>query len=144
MVRIGDATIVVPPEERAAALSDGPTVLIADDEPSLRLLVGATLESDDFTVLEARDGNEAWDLIQAYRPAVALLDVAMPGLSGLEVSRLIKRDPRLAGTCVIMLTSRVTQADALRGLAAGASLYLTKPFVPLELVNAVERALHLD
>ena len=119
------------------------TVLIADDEPSLRLLVSATIESDQYSVLEAADGDEAWKLIQQHRPAVALLDVQMPGRTGLELARSIKSDPALADTRVIMLTSKAQESDIAAGLAAGADLYLTKPFSPLELLTGVERALGL-
>lgn len=119
------------------------TVLIADDEPSLRMLVQATIESDEYTVLVAKDGTEAWALLQEQRPAVALLDVQMPGMNGLELTQAIRADGTLAGMKVIVLTSRSQTADIEKGMAAGADLYLTKPFSPLELLNAVEGALRL-
>lgn len=119
------------------------TVLVADDEPSLRLLVSATLASDRYTVVEAATGDEAWRLMQAHRPTVALLDVLMPGLTGLEVARATRADPALAGTRLILLTSRAQPADVAAGVAAGADLYLTKPFSPLELLTIVEQALGL-
>ncbi len=117
------------------------TVVIADDVPSLRMLVRATIASEHYQVIEAADGHEAWALIQAHRPAVVLLDVHMPGLSGLEVARLVRADPALAGTTLIMLTSQVQEADVAAGRAAGADRYLTKPFSPLELLEAVAGAL---
>lgn len=117
------------------------TVLIADDERNLRLLVSATIESDEYQVLEASDGDEAWRLVQEHRPNVAILDVQMPGLSGLEVTRAIKGDPALDGIRVILLTSQAQQADIQAGLSAGADQYLTKPFSPVELLNVLERAL---
>lgn len=117
------------------------TVLIADDERNLRLLVSATIESDEYLVLEAADGEEAWRLVQEHRPDVAILDVQMPGLSGLEVTRAIKGDPALDGIRVILLTSQAQQADIKAGLSAGADQYLTKPFSPVELLNVLERAL---
>ena len=116
------------------------TVLIADDEPSLRLLVSATISSDDYDVVEAMDGDEAWSLIRRHRPRVALLDVQMPGRTGLELTRAIRDDPELARTCVILLTSKAQQSDVEAGLAAGADRYLTKPFSPLELLRVVEQA----
>jgi CheY-like chemotaxis protein len=116
------------------------TVLIADDEPSLRLLVNATIASDDYDVVEAMDGDEAWGLIRQHRPSVALLDVQMPGRTGLELTRAIRQDPDLAGMCVILLTSKAQQADVQEGLDAGADRYLTKPFSPLELLRVVEQA----
>ncbi len=119
------------------------TVLIADDEPNMRLLVSATIQSDQYTVLEAADGIEAWLLIQQYRPSVVLLDVQMPGRTGLEVARAIKDDPGLSATQIIMLTAKAQESDQAAGRAAGADLYLAKPFSPLELLTAVERALGL-
>lgn len=117
------------------------TVLIADDEPSLRLLVRATIASDDYDVLEAADGEEAWQLLQQHRPRVALLDVSMPDRTGLEVSRAIRADPALEGTQVILLTAKSQASDVEAGRQAGADLCLTKPFSPLELLEAIEQAL---
>jgi CheY-like chemotaxis protein len=119
-------------------------VLIADDEPALRLLVAATIESDEYGLLEAEDGNMAWAMIEQHRPAVALLDVQMPGQTGLDIARRIKAEPALAGTRVILLTSKSRPQDVEAGLAAGADLYLTKPFSPLELVAALDQALGLS
>jgi DNA-binding response OmpR family regulator len=116
-------------------------VLIADDEPHLRLLVSATIESDEYEVVEAEDGDQAWEIIHERHPDVAILDVQMPGRSGLDIARSVRADPALAGTHLIMLTSKAQQSDIANGLAAGADLYLTKPFMPLELLTAVERAL---
>jgi len=119
------------------------TVLIADDEPSMRLLVHATIESDDYTVLEAVDGNEAWKVIQEQKPSLVLLDVQMPGRSGLEVLTLVKGDLTLSSTRVILLTSKAQETDVEKGLIAGADFYLTKPFSPLDLLTRVEEALQL-
>jgi len=116
------------------------TVLIADDEPSLRLLVNATIQSDEYDVVEAPDGDEAWRLLREHKPCVALLDVQMPGMTGLDLAQAIRRDPDLAKTFVVLLTSKAQHADIQAGLAAGADRYLTKPFSPLELLSLVERA----
>jgi len=119
------------------------TVLIADDEPSMRLLVHATIESDDYNVVEAADGTEAWSMIQQHRPSLVLLDVQMPGRSGLEVLRSVRADPTLLATRVILLTSKAQEQDVEAGLIAGADFYLTKPFSPLDLLTRVEEALQL-
>jgi CheY-like chemotaxis protein len=119
------------------------TVLIADDESSMRLLVHATIESDDYKVVEAADGADAWAIIQKSKPSLVLLDVQMPGRSGLDVLRLIKADPNLIGTRVILLTSKAQESDVEAGLIAGADFYLTKPFSPLDLLTRVEEALEL-
>lgn len=119
------------------------TVVIADDEPSMRLLVHATIESDDYMVVEAVDGTQAWALIQEHKPSLVLLDVQMPGLSGLEVLQKIKAEPSLAATRVILLTAKAQESDIEAGLIAGADFYLTKPFSPLDLLTRVEEALLL-
>lgn len=119
------------------------TVLIADDESSIRLLVHATIESDDYSVVEAADGAQAWALTRQLKPALVLLDVQMPGQSGLEVLRSIKADPDLTATRVILLTSKAQEQDIEVGLIAGADFYLTKPFSPLDLLTRVEEALEL-
>jgi CheY-like chemotaxis protein len=120
-----------------------PTVVIADDEPSMRLLVHATIESDDYKVVEAGDGAQAWAMIQQHKPSLVLLDVQMPGKSGLEVLQLVKADPSLAATRVILLTAKAQESDIEAGLIAGADFYLTKPFSPLDLLTRVEEALQL-
>jgi DNA-binding response OmpR family regulator len=119
------------------------TVVIADDEPSMRLLVHATIESDDYKVIEAGDGNQAWSLIQQCKPSLVLLDVQMPGRSGLEILRMIRKDPHLEATRVILLTATDHETDIESGLLAGADFYLTKPFSPLDLITRVEEALQL-
>jgi CheY-like chemotaxis protein len=119
------------------------TVVIADDEPSMRLLVHATIASDDYTVVEAVDGTQAWAMIQEHKPSLVLLDVQMPGMSGLEVLQLIKGEPSLAATRVILLTAKAQESDIEAGLIAGADFYLTKPFSPLDLLTRVEEALLL-
>jgi DNA-binding response OmpR family regulator len=119
------------------------TVLIADDESSIRLLVHATIESDDYRVVEAADGAQAWALTQELKPSLVLLDVQMPGRSGLEVLRSIKADANLKATRVILLTSKAQERDIEIGLIAGADFYLTKPFSPLDLLTRVEEALEL-
>lgn len=117
------------------------TVLIADDDPAIRLLVAATLASDKYSVLEAADGEEAWRLIRQFHPAVAILDWEMPGYEGLELTAVIKGDPQLWDITVIILTGRTDRADREAGARAAADLYLIKPFSPKDLFDAVERAL---
>ena len=117
------------------------TVLIADDEPNLRLLVNATIASESIAVLEAGDGDEAWEMIEQYHPELVLLDVQMPGQTGVELTRKIRATPGLSATRVVILTSKAQAADIAAGLAAGADLYLTKPFSPLSLLTYVEQTL---
>jgi DNA-binding response OmpR family regulator len=130
--------VQVLPTDKALA-----TVVIADDEPSMRLLVRTTIESDHFNVVEAGDGNEAWALIVQHKPALVLLDVQMPGRNGLDILASIRSDPELSATRVILLTAKALASDRASGIAAGADFYLTKPFSPLDLLTRVEAALSL-
>jgi CheY-like chemotaxis protein len=116
-------------------------VVIADDEISVRLLVSATIGSDEYSVIEAADGDEAWNLIQHHRPALVLLDVRMPGRTGIEILKAIRSDPGLSSTKVILLTASAKQSDIEAGLVAGADFYLTKPFSPRDLLSRVDEAL---
>ncbi|HAM54456.1 MAG TPA: hypothetical protein DCQ64_03225 [Candidatus Rokubacteria bacterium] len=117
------------------------TILVADDEPPILELIRFTLEDDQVRVVEARDGLEALRLAQAVRPELCFLDVQMPELDGLAVCRLLRQDPGLAGSRIVMLTAASQEADRVRGLAAGADGYLTKPFSPLALFSLVRSLL---
>jgi CheY-like chemotaxis protein len=113
------------------------TVLVADDDFAMRLLIGATIGLDGHDLVEASDGDEAWRLIQERRPTVALLDVQMPGQTGLDVTRRIRREPSLAGMPVILVSARTQHADLQAGYEAGANEYVTKPFSPNALATIV-------
>jgi two-component system, OmpR family, phosphate regulon response regulator PhoB len=114
------------------------TILIADDEAHVVELVRVTLEDDRVRVVEAPDGATALLLAAELEPELILLDVNLPDLSGLDVCRRLRREPRLAGAPIVMLTAAAQQDDISRGLAAGASQYLTKPFSPVRLLSMVE------
>lgn len=115
------------------------TILIADDEPHVIELVRVTLEDDRVRVAEALDGAGAFQLAQMLRPDLIFLDVHLPDMSGLEVCRRLRRDPRFAVTQIVMLTAAAQQHDVARGYAAGATEYFTKPFSPVRLLALVER-----
>jgi DNA-binding response OmpR family regulator len=117
-----------------------PVVLIADDDANLRLLVHATLKLEQFVLLEATNGDEAWSAIKHFKPSLVLLDVQMPGKDGIEVLKLIRGRDDLKKTGVILLTAKARQADIDVAAAAGADFYLTKPFSPMELLYRVEQA----
>jgi two-component system, OmpR family, phosphate regulon response regulator PhoB len=118
-----------------------PTIVIADDELAIRQLVRVTLASAERLVLEAKNGEEAWELIQRHRPAVVLLDIRMPGRTGLELAHAIKTDPALAHAYVILLTGSTREQDHAAARAAGADMYLTRPFSPLQLLTVVDQVL---
>jgi CheY-like chemotaxis protein len=117
-------------------------ILIADDEQPLRLLVRATLEDESgegrYKIIEAADGNEALEMARRERPELILLDIQMPGLSGLEVCKILKNDPATSHLMIVMLTAKGQQSDRERGLAVGADDYFAKPFSPLELLQLVD------
>jgi DNA-binding response OmpR family regulator len=117
------------------------SVLIADDEAYVVELVRVTLEDERVHVFEAADGGTALAVAQAVGVDLVLLDVHLPDMSGLEVCRALRANPRFAATRVVMLTAAAQQEDVVRGLAAGADDYLTKPFSPLRLLSLVERLL---
>lgn len=118
-------------------------ILIADDEGPLRLLVRATLEDESgegrYEIIEAADGNEALEIALRERPELILLDIQMPGLSGLEVCKMLKGDPATSDLMIVMLTAKGQQSDREKGFAAGADEYFSKPFSPLELLELVDR-----
>ena len=120
-------------------------ILIVDDEEPLRLLVRATLEDESgegrYVIIEAADGNEALKMARQERPELILLDIQMPGLSGLEVCKMLKDDPTTSDLTIVMLTAKGQQSDRERGFAAGADDYFAKPFSPLELLQLVDRVM---
>jgi DNA-binding response OmpR family regulator len=117
-----------------------PTILVVDDEPSIRELVRFTLEDERVAIVEASDGVEALEKARAARPELILLDVHMPRLDGIEACRRLRTDATQSGARIVLLTAAGQEADRARGLAAGADDYLTKPFSPLALF-ALVRAL---
>ncbi len=118
-----------------------PTVLVCDDEPVLRMLVRATLDQGDYTVVEACDGDEALACTLSHQPDLILLDMMMPGRSGSDVLRALRADPATAATPVIMLTARAQSSDRDAVNLAGANHYLTKPFSPIGLAALVAEVL---
>ncbi len=111
------------------------TVLIADDDVRIRRLLGMTLRGVGHEVLEADDGDAALAALHAHRPAVAVLDVQMPGRSGLDVCRALRADPALASIRVVIVSANAVADDAK---GAGADAFLPKPFSPLRLLAAVD------
>jgi CheY-like chemotaxis protein len=112
-------------------------ILIADDDSDLRLLISLKLESAGHQVVSVEDGSSAAESCRSMRPDLVVLDLMMPGMSGLEVCRFIRADPDLVHTPVILLTARAQAADIEAGMAAGVDEYLTKPFSPRDLATRV-------
>jgi DNA-binding response OmpR family regulator len=108
------------------------TILVADDDPTIVRLLTLSLEPSGFRVLTASDGETALRLARAERPALLLLDWQMPGLSGVEVTRMLREDadPYLRGLPVVLITAQAGEENTSVGFAAGVTDYLTKPFRP--------------
>lgn len=118
-----------------------PTILICDDSQVMRTLVRVALEEPSYAVVEAEDGERALQLARRVVPNLILLDVMMPGRSGLEVLAELRADPELRGVPVIMLTARAQAADREEIARAGADRCLTKPFHIQELTATVKELL---
>jgi DNA-binding response OmpR family regulator len=118
-----------------------PTVVIADDSPTLRRIVSTVLERDGFTVVQAEDGIQAVQAVFAHQPDAVVLDVQMPRVSGYVAARVLKDDWQTADLPVLLLTSLDAASDRYWGSQAGADRFLTKDFEAPELVEAVRAAI---
>ena len=115
-------------------------VLVADDEEDIRLLVALAVRKAGCTVVAAvADGTQAMTTAAAERPDLVVLDVSMPGATGLEVCAALRADPRTAACRVLLLSAGASPDDVARGLAAGADAYLPKPFTVAGLVAQVRQ-----
>jgi CheY-like chemotaxis protein len=113
------------------------TVLVCDNEEILRDLVRASLAGNGYRVVEARDGDESLEAARRLHPDLILLDMMMPGRTGIEVLGELRRDPELRAIPVIMLTARAQVTDRAAAERAGADHFLAKPFSPRELARVV-------
>ena len=116
-------------------------ILVADDDVDIRELVEFKLSTLGHDVVAVGDGAAAIEACHAERPDLAVLDVMMPGVSGLEAIRAIRATPELADLPVILLTARAQESDVETGFDSGADDYITKPFSPRELAARVESLL---
>lgn len=113
------------------------TVLVVEDDEDILTLVTKRLRLDGYEVVEARDGEEALDLAREWQPSIAVLDLGLPGIDGIEVLRRIRADDELCSMLVVLLTARAQEADVRRGFEAGADAYVRKPFSPTKLSESV-------
>lgn len=114
------------------------SVLIVDDDPSIRRLVATTLEDvADVRLAEAADGEQALQAAREDPPGLVLLDIDMPRMDGYEACRRLRSEPRTARATVVMLTAAAGEEAEREAEEAGADLFLTKPFSPLELLRLV-------
>ena len=117
------------------------TVLIVDDEAPIREMIAVALEMADYRVLEADSAQAAHAMVVDHQPDLVLLDWMMPGTSGIELARRLKREEGTADLPIIMLTARGEEDNKIQGLEAGADDYITKPFSPRELVARLKAVL---
>lgn len=113
-------------------------ILVADDDGDIRDLVSLKLRAAGFEVRTAEDGGLAWEAIRADPPDLAVLDVMMPAMDGLEVLRTVRAHEATEHLLVVMLTARSREVDVSEGFASGADDYVLKPFSPRELVRRVQ------
>lgn len=117
------------------------TVLVAEDDEDILLLVATRLTRDGYEVVTARSGAEALDLLHERRPELAVLDIGMPPPDGLEIVRHVRGDADLHDTRLLLLTAKAQESDVRRGLDAGADAYISKPFSPADLSARVRELL---
>lgn len=118
-----------------------PRILVVEDEQDVAKVISINLELEDMEVTEAHDGPAALELIGSNAYDCVVLDVMLPRVSGWDILKSIKGNPETAGTPVVMVTAKVRERDQLRGLGAGAVKYITKPFSPVALTDAIKSVL---
>lgn len=116
-------------------------ILIVDDEAAIREMISIALDLAGYECLEAEDALQAHHLVVDERPALILLDWMLPGMSGIELARRLKRDENTSEIPIIMLTARGEEDNKIQGLDAGADDYITKPFSTRELVSRIKAVL---
>jgi len=119
------------------------TILVVDDSSSVRNLVEFILDADGYKVLQAEDGQQAWNILQGLKPNLVLTDCEMPNMSGLELLQRMREQDRFDDVPIIMLTARKGEEDEVLGLKSGADDYIGKPVEPLKLQARVKKTLAL-
>jgi two-component system alkaline phosphatase synthesis response regulator PhoP len=116
-------------------------ILVVDDEKDIVELIAYNLRQEGFVVSMAYDGQAAWEAVKTEKPDLAVLDLMLPGISGLDVCKLIRRHTETENLPVIMLTAKSDQVDKILGLELGADDYMTKPFSVRELLARIRAVL---
>ncbi|HEY1266180.1 MAG TPA: response regulator [Candidatus Binatia bacterium] len=119
----------------------GRKILVVEDEPDIRKLVHYNLAQERLQTVEAEDGEKALRILEREKPDLIILDLMLPGLSGLEICKRLRERPETTRIPILMLTAKASEADRVVGLEMGADDYLTKPFSPRELVARVKAIL---
>ena len=113
-------------------------ILVVDDEPNIITMIKSRLKANGYDVITACDGQEGLEKAQNENPDLILLDVMMPKLTGYKVARLLKFDSSFNDIPIIMLTARSQEKDIELGATVGVNMYITKPFEPEELLEAIK------
>lgn len=113
-------------------------VLIADDELRLRKVIALYMSKCGYEIIEAGNGETAIELAKENKPNAIVLDVMMPGMTGIETTKKLREMPEFAKIPIILLTANASEDDIKTGLASGADKYITKPFSPKELVESID------
>ena len=116
-------------------------ILIVDDEKDIAKMLDYNLQKEGFKTIVAYDGEEALDKVTANHPDLVILDLMLPGLDGLEVCKILKKEPKTSNIPIIMLTAKSQETDKIVGLELGADDYVTKPFSPKELLARIKAVL---
>ncbi len=116
-------------------------ILVIEDEPDIAEVLQYNLEKEGFDVETARRGDTGFDAVRRDNPDLILLDLMLPGIDGLELTRMLKRDPLTSRLPIVMLTARGDEVDRIVGLELGADDYISKPFSPREVVLRVKAVL---
>ncbi len=122
----------------------GPTVMIVEDDPGTAEMFGLMLSEAGYRTVIVHGGSTAINALRRERPDVLLLDIMMPGVSGLEICRYVRREPALMDLPVVLVTAKSQPDDVQAGMEAGATLYLIKPVSNRQLLQAVEQMLDLS
>lgn len=122
-------------------MNSHPKILIVDDEPDAIELITFNLQNAGFQVVTADDGAAALRKVRSAAPDLIVLDLMLPEIDGLEVCKLLRRDPATAAIPILMLTAKASEVDRILGLELGADDYVTKPFSPRELVLRIRKLL---
>jgi two-component system phosphate regulon response regulator PhoB len=122
-------------------MSSSPLILIVDDERAIREMISLALSKEGFNYLEAANAHEAEKLIQESEPDLVLLDWMMPGVSGIDFVRRLRKEEKTRKLPIIMLTAKTEEQDKIQGLDTGADDYLAKPFSTRELVARIRALL---
>ena len=118
-----------------------PKILVVDDEPDALEVLGYKLREAGYAPVFAKDGQRALAAVRDERPALVVLDLMLPEVDGLEICKILRRDPATAFIPILMLTARAAEMDRIVGLELGDDDYVTKPFSPRELVLRIKKLL---